>query len=343
MTKKVVVSGYYGFGNFGDELILSILVQHLKALQNEVVVLSSNPRKTSMEHFVNSINTFSFNQVSGLLKQSDVLVSGGGSLLQDATSVKSLLYYLWVIFTALRYKKDVIIFAQGIGPINNKFAQVITKFLLKRCRYISVRDEKSQKLLNTWGIKSDLLCDPAYSLDIQPAHNTGIVGVQLRDFSTMNDTLLKKLARQIVKDFSDKKIRIFALQKTIDDEICHKFERLLKEMNPNLKTEIVNEDIAYKLIEVEYMIAMRFHALIIALKAGIKCAGINYDIKVENLAKSSEIPLISMSGAGDFDKIFSDIKTLNPEKLKEFADSQKFDWSGVDAVLSSKDSYFYEY
>lgn len=334
MTKKVVISGYYGFGNFGDELILSVLVQHLKSMGIETVVLSSNPRKTSMEHFVNSINTFSFNQVSGLLKQSDILVSGGGSLLQDVTSVKSLLYYLWVIFTALRHRKDVIIFAQGIGPINNKFAALITKFLLKRCRYISVRDEKSQQLLENWGIKANLLCDPAYSLNIQPTHNTGIVGVQLRDFSTMNDTLLKKLARQIVKDFSDKKIRIFALQKNIDNAICKRFENMLKNINPDIKTEFIDEDIAYKLIEVEYLIAMRFHALIVALKAGIRCTGINYDIKVENLAKSANIPLISMNAIEDLDKIFSSLRALNPDNLREYANSQKFDWSGIDEVLN---------
>lgn len=334
MTKKVVISGYYGFGNFGDELILSVLVQHLKEKGIETVVLSSNPRKTSMEHFVNSIQSFNMHQISGLIKQSDILISGGGSLLQDVTSIKSLIYYLWVIFTALRYKKDVIIFAQGIGPINNKVAQFITKLILKRCKYISVRDENSKKLLEKWEIKSDLLCDPVFSMKLNPSHSTGIVGVQLREFGTMSDNLLKKLARQISKDFSDKKIRILSLQEKIDKEICIKFENMLKTINPKIKTEIIDDNIIYNIFELEYLIGMRFHALIIALKAGIKCIGINYDIKVENLAKSSKIPLISMDASEDFDQIFDDMKKLNPESIKQYAYSQKFDWSEIDKVLN---------
>lgn len=333
MAKKVVISGYYGFGNFGDELILSILTQHLKQLGTETVVLSSNPRSTSMEHFVNAIKSFDFHQVSGLIKQSDVLISGGGSLLQDITSIKSLLYYLWVIYTALRYKKDVIIFAQGIGPIRNIIAKLLTKYILKQCTYISVRDDKSQNLLNSWGIKSDLVCDPAFSLSLQMPNNEGAIGIQLRDFSTMNNTLLTKLARQIVKDFYNKEIRIFSLQNNIDLNICKKFESMLKNLNPQIKTKVITEDIIQNIYQLEYMIGMRFHALIVALKAGIKSIGINYDIKVEKLAKAACIPLISMNASEDFDKVFKDMKTLDSHKIKEFVDNQQFSWENIDKIL----------
>ena len=131
MTKKVVISGYYGADNFGDEAILETLIQRLKKLGSEITVLSTNPEKTTKTHNVNSIKSFAFSKVKKALKQSDILISGGGSLLQDATSVKSLFYYLWVIFTAQFYKKDVIIFAQGIGPISNKIGEFFTKKLLK--------------------------------------------------------------------------------------------------------------------------------------------------------------------------------------------------------------------
>ena len=150
--------------------------------------------------------SFDFHQVSGIIKQSDILISGGGSLLQDVTSLKSLIYYLWVIFTALRYKKKVVIFAQGIGPIRNKIAQFVTACILKKCTYISVRDSKSQKLLEWMGVKSNLVTDPIFSLNLPFVPDKGTVGVQLRDFASLSDSLLNKLARQIIKDFSDKKI-----------------------------------------------------------------------------------------------------------------------------------------
>lgn len=340
MAKRVVISGYYGFGNFGDEAILSVLINRLKKMGFEIVVLSSNPRKTSMDYFVNSIKSFDFYQVAGLLKQSDILISGGGSLLQDVTSLKSLIYYLWVIATALRYKKKVIIFAQGIGPIKNKIAEFFTAKILKKCSYVSVRDFKSQKLLENLGVKSELLCDPIFSLKFVPNKQKGVIGVQLRDFSTLNENLLYKLARQIVKDFFDKKIQIFSLQDSIDLAVCERFERILSSLNPNIKTEVIhglsNEQIVSKISNLEYMIAMRFHAIVVAMKMGIKSVAINYDTKVEKLAHEAGIPLISMDACQDFDEVFNNLKLLNEDYLKEFADSKQFNWARFDNIISSQ-------
>ena len=266
MTTKIVISGYYGFGNFGDEAILAVLLNKLKQVDAEVVVLSSNPRRTSFDHLVNAVNSFDFYQVTGIIKKSDVLISGGGSLLQDVTSLKSLIYYLWVICVALWYKKTVIIFAQGIGPIRNRIAQFITAKVLKKCEYVSVRDDKSQKMLEWYGIKSDLLCDPIFSLDLSINRQIGVVGVQLRDFVTMNNDLLINLARFIVKNFSDKKIEIFSFQDEIDLHICEKFQSILKEINPAITTELVKGlsivEIINRISMLEYMIAMRFHAIV---------------------------------------------------------------------------------
>ena len=337
MAKRVVISGYYGFGNFGDEAILSVLISKLKQMGFEIVVLSSNPRKTSMDYFVNSINSFDFYQVTGLLKQSDILISGGGSLLQDVTSLKSLMYYLWVIFTALRYRKKVIIFAQGIGPVNNKIAKFFTGQILKHCTYVSVRDAKSHELLKSAGIESELLCDPIFSLDVHKLGQKGTIGIQLRDFPTINDNLLYKLARQIVKDFFDKSIKIFSFQDSIDLEICIRFKKIINELNPNIHAEVLsgvsNEQIIDEISKLEYMIAMRFHALIIALKAGVKSVAINYDIKVQKLADEAGLPLISMDASEDFDLIFDKLKHLNEHNLSEFAAAHEFDWSGIDKVL----------
>ncbi len=338
MAKRVVISGYYGFGNFGDEAILAILTEKLKKAGFEIVVLSSDPRKTSMEFFVNSIYSFDFHQAAGIIKQSDILISGGGSLLQDVTSLKSLVYYLWIIFTALRYKKRVIIFAQGIGPINNKLAAFITGKILKKCSYVSVRDLKSFNLLQKWGVKSDLLCDPIFSLDLKSQNCKGVIGVQLRNFPTMNDNLLYKLARQIVKDFYDKKIKIFSFQDSIDLDVCKKFQSMLNELRPSINTEIVNSSSLEKTIseiaKLEYMIAMRFHAVVVAVKMGIKTIAINYDTKVEKLANEAAIPLISMQAVEDFDAVFEDLKCINENKLREYALTKQFDWQGFDNELT---------
>ena len=147
---KYVVSGYIGFDNFGDEAIAHVLVDKLKSKGAEkITLISSNPQKTAQIHQVASCKMLDFWKS---LCEADVLISGGGSLLQDVTSFKSLLYYLGVIYCALFFGKKVEIFRQGIGPIHSKFGQFLTKIALKHASKISVRDKKSQELLKSWKI-----------------------------------------------------------------------------------------------------------------------------------------------------------------------------------------------
>ena len=162
--KHIAVSGYYGFDNFGDEAILSVLTKELKKQDYYVTVFSKNPEKTGTKLGVHSVYTFDIKKVLETLKKSDLLISGGGSLLQDATSLKSLLYYLFVILSAEFYKKEVIIFAQGIGPIKNLIGRMLTKFALSKCKYITVRDEKSLFRLRGWDLKPDLVSDPVWNI-----------------------------------------------------------------------------------------------------------------------------------------------------------------------------------
>ena len=158
MTKKICISGYYGFDNFGDEIILKILTENIKKFNfdTEITVFSVSPEKTSKNLKVKSIHSFSLLKILKTLISSDILISGGGSLLQDSTSAKSLIYYLLIIFLAEIFRKKVIIFAQGIGPINNKILFNITMNLLKNAYYITLRDTNSLNILKTSGINAKI-------------------------------------------------------------------------------------------------------------------------------------------------------------------------------------------
>ena len=304
---KFVVSGYIGFDNFGDEAIASSLVQKLKREGAEkITLISSNPAKTAKNYDVNSCKMFGFLKP---LMDADTLISGGGSLLQDVTSIKSLLYYLGVIFCALLLRKKVIIFAQGIGPINSKIGQFLTKIALKRCNEITVRDSKSQELLDSWGIKSKLVKDPIFEIEIPEVSKNG-VGIQLRSFDTISDKFLDSLADEIIKRFQDKEIKIFSLQDSIDMEVCKKFEKLLKEKIPEIKTKILSKmsikDVINQISGLEYLIGMRFHSNVIGIKANVKTLAINYDIKVQKLAQEYNLPMINLDEtefSKEFDKL----------------------------------------
>ncbi len=330
VTKKVIISGYYGFNNFGDEEILSILVSKLKEWGADITVFSSNPDWSSNVHSVNTVNSFCLPSIIKEIKISDILISGGGSLLQDVTSLKSLIYYTLIIFLALFFRKKVIIFAQGIGPINNPVARFLVLNILKFCTYITVRDEKSYNLLKRYGVDSKIVPDPVYSLKTAVTEHSG-VGIQLRRFKSMNEDFLSALAKKVVETFSGKSIKIISLQDALDFEVCKTFESKLKEISPDIDTELVTNtslnDIINRLSSLEYLIAMRFHALLIGIKSGVKSLGINYDIKVEQLAADASVPLISLTDFSDFDEKFDALLAENTANSHKFAESRQFDWA----------------
>ena len=290
---KFLVSGYIGFDNFGDEAIASVLTSHLKSLNaEEIVLLSSNPEKTAKLYNVKSVGMFKF---LSAVKKTDVLISGGGSLLQDITSLKSLLYYLAVITSALIFKKKVIIFAQGFTPFRTKLGNFLTKQVLKKCYKITVRDSKSQNLLSEMGILSELVADPVFGIEVNEHLHQGI-GVQLRDFHSVNDNFLYRLAEQIEKYFKSEEIKLISLQDSIDLPLLEKFEKILNKKG--IKTKIYKNlsinDAIKTLSELEYLVGMRFHANLVASKAKVKVLGINYDIKVLNLSNTVGFPIIGL-------------------------------------------------
>ncbi len=339
MGKNVAISGYYGFDNFGDEAILACLVDHLRSRGSNVAVISNNPKKTSSMFQVFSVKNFNLLAVFALLANSEVLISGGGSLLQDVTSFKSLLYYSIVIKIALAMNKKVIIFAQGIGPLQSERSEKIVKEILSKASLITVRDEKSLERVKNWGLNASLVNDPVFSLDLpQHEEDSGIVGVQLRDCKTMNDLLLNQLADKIVNEFPDKKIELYAFQKSVDLKICKIFEKMLKLRNPEIQTEILHSlsqvDFIIKISKLDYMIAMRFHAVLVAIKCGVKTLAINYDAKVMKLAYEALIPILTMNGDDDYDAAFEKMKALNKNKLLNFANNKPFEWGLFDPLIS---------
>ena len=304
---KYIVSGYIGFDNFGDEAIAHVLTEHLKQEGAEkITLISANPERTKALHKVSSCGMLKF---FGSLAEADVLISGGGSLLQDVTSLKSLIYYIGVIYTALLLGKKVEIFAQGIGPIHSKIGQLLTKVALKFAYKISVRDKKSQALLESWGISSELVKDPVFSLDLTPytsiaggvfqeqmgENNQGTVGIQLRDFPTLTDEFLQRLANNVKENYADKKIQIISLQDSIDLHVCEKFAGMLKPLQVEVLSGLSIDEVIETVSKLECLIAMRFHANVIAIKFGIKTIPINYDIKVKKLAEEYNLPLIELN------------------------------------------------
>lgn len=143
--KKVVICGYYGYGNAGDEAMLTSLTSALMENKNigEICVMSATPKKTAGKYSVSAVPRFDFSTVSNALASADVMIFGGGNILQDKTSTKSLLYYLHMIRLARAHACRVALCANGLGPIVRKKNMERVKKGLLLADYISIRDEAS--------------------------------------------------------------------------------------------------------------------------------------------------------------------------------------------------------
>ena len=293
---KFVISGYIGFDNFGDEAICGVLTKYLKDSKAEkITVISANPEKTSRLYWVHSCKML---EIFKPIMESDVLISGGGSLLQDVTSLKSLIYYLAVIMFALVMNKKVIIFAQGFTPFRTKIGEYLTKFVLKKCHQITVRDKASQELLKEMGIESELICDPVFEIETPEVKEHYGVGIQLRNCRYLTDEFMYFLATEIASKFKNKEVKLFSMQDSADLPIIERFASMLtgKGIIARIHMNMTVPETIQELSKLEYFIGMRFHANLVAAKAGVKVLGINYDVKVKTLAKTIGFPIINMFG-----------------------------------------------
>ena len=332
---KILISGYYGFDNFGDDAILYVLIEELKrVVQNpQIVVISNNPSKIKEIYGVDSVYRFDFKKIFSIMKSSDLFISGGGSLLQDVTSFKSLIYYLFLIFLAKFLGKKTCIYAQGIGPIKSALGKILAKFVIKKVNLVTVRDEKSHDFLKTLGINSTITSDPVWGIEaniLNKINNDSKIkiGVQLRSWHSLDDEKLNILANSLSTTFDHEQysLILFSLQDLLDLEITKKLESLLKSRNIDVKT-MSNLSIAESLAlisELDFLIAMRFHAELVALKYNIPTFAISYDPKVETLSKEAEIPYISVEDLNEpeLNNKFKDIiqnKDGYIQKLKTFS------------------------
>ena len=161
---KILISGYYGFGNAGDSLVLDSILGQIRARDGkaDITVLSASPAYTAPVHNVKSVYRWNWIKIFTELRKCDVLISGGGGLFQDYTGNIGLYYYLGIIYLAKLLKKKVFICAVGINELK-KINSAITSKVLRLADKITVREQDSQELLVKWGCpreKIEVTADP---------------------------------------------------------------------------------------------------------------------------------------------------------------------------------------
>ena len=296
----MIISGYYGFDNLGDELILRVLIDELKAHKIEIVVLSQNPKKTAQQYGVEAIKRTSFIDVVDALARANLFISGGGGLFQDATGPMSALYYGGLIHLADFFEVPVCFWAQGVGPLRKKLSRQVTASAMKRCEVITVRDAGSVALVEELtGQRPEMTADPVWMLNTgkksKPAkhgkYEPWRVGISLRPWPDLTEKRLDALAHALIElaehHMGPVEFWLLPFQKKEDTHLLANFAKRLQLPDALAQrckvVHIEPADVLDKVGLCQVIVGMRFHSLILGLLHHIPVYGLIYDPKVAAL------------------------------------------------------------
>lgn len=300
---KVCISGYYGFDNLGDEAVLFSILKTLRDLRIglRIEVLSQQPEFTEDIYRVTAANRWKFKEIYRALKDSDMLISGGGSLLQDVTGIKSLLYYLGVIWLAQLLGKPVFFYAQGIGPVNTPLGRFLMRLVVNRVNYITVRDESSLLDLEEMKITKppiQVVADPVLGLEqkfvdeafgrkileeagLDLSIERKLVGISVREWQGLTEY------KEVMAELCDKLARIgyqvVFLPMHYPDDLTASEEvvALMEQPAVVLTGKYSVVEMASLIANMDLLLGMRLHALILAAVMHVPPVALSYDPKID--------------------------------------------------------------
>ena len=332
--KRILISGYYGFNNIGDEAILRLMVSSLRGRipDAELTILSHNPADTARRYRVRSVNRMNPFLILRELSRCDLLISGGGSLLQDATSQRSLLYYLAILNMAHAMGKKTFIYSQGIGPLNGQKNRKRTAKALRKADGIVVRDQYSKNLLSEIGLDvSDVVvtADPVVRAS-RPALDRGSAilraeGVPERQegrirvawsmkesgsgdaFTLCQEEAIRWLIRERNAD-----VVLIPFHESQDKPLARRMKQDLGGSVALLEGHYLSEDLLSVVGNMDILVGVRLHSMIYAAVMGVPILGISYDPKIDSFLSSiGQKPVSDVEGfslpvfSSAFDDLFS--------------------------------------
>lgn len=322
------LSGYYGYGNAGDEAVLAAIVEALSTCSPgaSFTVASGAPdattaRFSTAQNGVRAVPRQSPGPLAQAIRKCDVFISGGGSLLQDVTSLRNVVYYTSLIRFARLSRKPVVIYAQGVGPLRRVLSRKLARAAIQVARVVTVRDEDSKSLLTRIGVRRNIevTADPVWALSPSKTASgrdmsTPIWALGLRPWPgyqfdpVQSDTIQRGL--HAAARGANARLRFVPMQASSDAIIG---AHLRREGDETIDTSALHpREIMAACGDCDAMISMRLHALIFAAAQGVPCVAVNYDPKVEALSRIIGAPLLPDLSPSSLQSLPAAIKNARP-------------------------------
>jgi len=316
---RVTVSGYYGFGNTGDEAIALAISRALKERGAAPLLLSNTPAETARTYGCESAARMHPLALPGALARSQVVLSGGGGLLQDKTSARNLTYYLGVIRLARLLRKRVVVFNQSIGPLSPEGGRRVAAAL--RGVPIIVRDRGSLDTLRALGLEGELGGDPALLLAPTPGLTRDPNRVILAPRGDVTDATegLRSVAAALRTE--GRRVTALSFMPAHDDEAARSLgaDEVLSTRDPQVALDAIACS--------GFVIGVRLHAVILAAAAGVPFAGVAYDPKVQGFCADAGAPAHPTA--------------LNPEEVtRQALERVAPDWNAVAEMKARAEGSF---
>lgn len=280
---KVLVSGYYGFGNTGDEAIALAITRELKKQGHTPVLLSENPAETARLYGCQSVARMKPGALLPALLSARVVLSGGGGLLQDKTSRRTLSYYLGIIRLARLLGKRTVVFNQSVGPLSDSGKKQVAS-ACAGLRMI-VRDKGSLDLLRNMGMRAELGGDPALLLHPSPEVTRDPHRVIIAPRGDVTESL--PALRRTVKRLREqgRRVVVLSFMPDQDDGAARSLDgdELVSTRDPQVALDAIAAS--------GFVIGVRLHALILAAAAGVPFCGLAYDPKITGFCHDAGAPV----------------------------------------------------
>jgi polysaccharide pyruvyl transferase CsaB len=306
--------GYYGEHNLGDDALLEVLLHQLPAHATPIVT-ARDQQLVAGRFGVGCVDRASLAQVMAALRSASALVLGGGSLLQDSTSLRSLLYYAALILAARLQGKPVLLWAQGLGPLRRRRSRLLVRALLGRTTACSWRDPESAALARKLGwrpLASQPLVaggepgvgsDPVWTLPPVCWHGQGgPLLLCFRPTSQLQGESWRPWLAAIERLAPEREVIWVPFHAGQDQGLLEQLRqqnllpaglsRRSRELRPQTPAEAMELFSGSGLV-----LAMRLHGLILAAVSGAPVAALSYDPKVQAAALALGCPVHDLAAS----------------------------------------------